>query len=77
MTGASSTPTSPDSIDLFSRCLGCGYEFQTGDVRLRFTMGEFGDRFGCERFDGDEMFDMGLCADCIQPGEFKTPEIVP
>lgn len=73
---ASNTPSEPDTIDLFSRCLGCGHEFESGDERLRFSLQEFGDHFGLQRFPGVDMFDIGLCAECIQAGDFKTPEVV-
>lgn len=66
-----------EPFDLFSKCFTCGHEFKSGDSRLRFTLQEFGDRMGLERFPGDEAFDIGLCEGCTEPGHFKTPEIVP
>jgi hypothetical protein len=62
-------------IDFFSKCFGCQKEFKPGDVRLRFSLGEW------ERHEGldetpDIGIDIGMCEDCIEPGHFKTPEIV-
>lgn len=65
---------SESAIDFFTRCFGCGKEFQPGDVRLRFSFNEW------EQFEGmDELpvdIDIGMCEDCIEPGNFKAPEIV-
>ncbi len=62
------------AIDLFSRCFGCGYEFQPGDRRLRFKQDEWSEHMGLEPLGID--IDIGLCDRCTQGGDFKEPEIV-
>lgn len=69
---ASSRPSAP--IDFFSNCFGCGREFKPGDVRLRFSFNEWEAFKDLETLPVD--IDIGMCEDCIEAGNFKTPEIV-
>jgi len=62
-------------IDFFSKCFGCGKEFQPGDIRLRFSLNEWERQAGLQPTP-DIGIDIGMCEDCIEPGNFKVPEIV-
>jgi hypothetical protein len=66
--------TKESGINLFSKCFGCGREFKRGDSRLRFSLDEFADYRGLGELGID--IDIGLCDDCTEKGDFKTPEIV-
>ncbi|MBA2633461.1 MAG: hypothetical protein H0U86_10770 [Chloroflexi bacterium] len=63
------------AIDFFSKCFGCGKEFEPGDVRLRFSLDEWERHEGLEPTP-DIGIDIGMCADCTEAGNFKVPEIV-